>query len=315
MPTPALNTLLDPEFSKVEAKEQIELASPVLREIVNYSTRAFGRFAASTSSDRDVDFAVLALHRHMIEATDGVEVLVSQCCPDAAAPLLRSSFEALLSIRYIVETDDDYRERGLACLVHAIRSRIQMYEMLDPETERGRQYRDDWKTDQMTASWPFEYAEVARRQKANLEKLLQKPHLTPLEEIHRKLKPRRWYGVCGRNANAEQLARHLAAGGRYGILYRVWSKTIHSEDLISMVGTRGKGNPSVRRIRDSGELKQTALFAASFLLDGTRSMMRHFRPEELDGFSEWYSIEVAERYRALAEPPTVGRDLGSEATG
>ena len=41
-----------------------------------------------------------------MEMTDGIEVLISQACVVPAIPLLRSSFEALISMEYILEKEE-----------------------------------------------------------------------------------------------------------------------------------------------------------------------------------------------------------------
>ena len=103
MPSAPLESILYRELSKAQAKEVLAKATPLLQELVNYSTHALARCATSPSGEIDVDLSILALYRHIIEITDAIEVLVSQCCAEASSPLLRSSFEALISIEYILE--------------------------------------------------------------------------------------------------------------------------------------------------------------------------------------------------------------------
>ena len=100
MTTEPLKTLLDRELSKADAKEVISIASPLLQELVNYSTNAFARCATSTTGKENEDLATLLLYLHIIEMIDGVEVLLSQSCAIPAIPLVRSSFEALIRDNY-----------------------------------------------------------------------------------------------------------------------------------------------------------------------------------------------------------------------
>jgi len=55
MPTKQFEPLLYRELRKVEAKEVIEIASPLLQEEVNYATNAFQRCQASSTSAKDED--------------------------------------------------------------------------------------------------------------------------------------------------------------------------------------------------------------------------------------------------------------------
>ena len=99
MPTKELESVLHREISKAIASPIIAIASPLLQELVNYSTWAYMRCATSTSEEY-VDRAPLTLFLHVIEMTDSIEVLITQSCPSPAFPLLRSSFEALLFLEY-----------------------------------------------------------------------------------------------------------------------------------------------------------------------------------------------------------------------
>src|SRR5205085_1346709 len=98
MPTKPLEAALDRDFSRVAAKELIEIASPLLQEIVNFGTNALQRCHISATGGEDEDIAALLLYRQIIEFTDGIEVLVSQACVVPAIPLLRASFEASLAL-------------------------------------------------------------------------------------------------------------------------------------------------------------------------------------------------------------------------
>ncbi|MCA1554180.1 MAG: DUF5677 domain-containing protein [Chloroflexi bacterium] len=76
------------------------------------------------------------LYLHIIEMTDGIEALIAESCPIPAIPLVRSSFEARLSIEYILKAD--YQRRSLAWLLVYAHYRLNGYESLDPSTDRGQ---------------------------------------------------------------------------------------------------------------------------------------------------------------------------------
>jgi hypothetical protein len=141
VPTKPLEPILYRELSEVEAKEFIDIASSLLQELVNYGTNALVRCATSVSGKVDEDIAILALYRHIIEMTDGIEVLVSQSCAIPAIPLSRSSFEASLSMEYILEKDAEYIRRSLAWLVGYVHKRLDMYERFDPSTSKGQEFK------------------------------------------------------------------------------------------------------------------------------------------------------------------------------
>ena len=141
MPTKPLEKLLYRELSKVAAKDVIEIASPLLQELVNFSTNAFARSASSSDGNTDEDLAVLILYLHVIEMTDAVEILVSQSCPAPAQTLLRSSFEATLYLEHILEKESDYVRRSLSWLVGYVHNRLEAYRLFSPSAPPERSIR------------------------------------------------------------------------------------------------------------------------------------------------------------------------------
>ncbi len=139
MPTESLETILYRDLSKVASKDLIEVCSGLLRELVNHATNAYQRCADSSKEEENVDLAVLTLYLHIIEVIDGVEVLISQACATPAIPLVRSAFEALLALEYILERN--YVKRSLSWLAIYAHNRIRSYELLEPATERGKQFQ------------------------------------------------------------------------------------------------------------------------------------------------------------------------------
>jgi len=216
MTTKPLETILYRELSKVEAKDIIEIASPLLQELVNYSTNAYARCATSTSGSEDEDAAILTLYLHIIEMTDGVEVLVSQSCPVPAIPLVRSSFEALLSIKYILEAD--YVRRSLSWLVDYAHKRLTFYyEFMDPSTNRGKAFQKALRAHEYEEmqNLPLPPQIEVQQRIANLQDFLAKPHIQPVEaefqNFKRQYKRRpNWYELFGGPGRSlYELARYL----------------------------------------------------------------------------------------------------------
>lgn len=300
MPTKPLESILYRELSKAEAKDIIEIASPLLQELVNYATNALARCATSTSGKEDEDLAVLALYRHIIEMTDGIEVLISQCCAIPAIPLLRSSFEALLSIEYVLENDQEYARRSLSWLVGYVHKRLDLYERLDTSTAKGKEFKRFFDEDKNIFNVPLPPAVEAQKAKANLQSMLAKPHLQPIEAEFSSYRRRpHWYKLFDGPSDLPALARHLKRRGQYEVLYRYWSRVAHAQDLLSFIARTAKGEPSIGRLRDPSLIKEVASYAASFILGATRLVLGKFRPGE--DLSKWYKREVRERYLTITK--------------
>lgn len=299
MPTKPLQTILWREMSRVGAKDIIEIASPLLQELVNYSTNAFAR-CLDTAGAQLEHLAVLALYLHIIEMTDGVEALISQSCAVPAIPLVRSSFEALLSIEYIFE--NDYDRRSLSWLAHHARSRLEMYEMLDPTSQRGRDFQNRLKIegheDIGRRLLPMEGE--AQKGIANMKTLLAREQFKPIQEEHdrfrRTHRSRRpyWFELWEGPSNLRELARHLGERSYYDIMYRYWSRVSHAQDFSRFLTKMPDGRSGIRGLRDPNAIREVVTFAPSLILSATRQIMARFRPGE--DIRAWYLREVRDSY-------------------
>lgn len=299
MPTKPLETILWREMSIVEARDAIQVVTPLLQELVNYATNALARCADSAPKNPDENSAILALYRNIIEATDGIEVLLSQSCTASSVPLLRTSFEALLAIEYIVEDRSKYIQRSLAWLVSYAHNRLDSIESLDPSTKKGMQAKALFEADPITSlASILPPQDMVQKSETLLRTFLRAPHIQPIEAEYIKTRPKKWCQLFGGPSNLRALAEELNYGGRYQILYRQWSTIAHAEDFFTFIETRN-GTPTIARLRDPRKVAEMAGFAASFLLEATRKILLQLRPGEEASFATWYKQEVQERYRKL----------------
>jgi hypothetical protein len=299
VPTKPLESILYRELSRVQAKEIIEVASSLLQELVNYATNALARCATSATGGIDEDIAILALYRHITEMTDGVEVLISQASPNPAMPLVRSSFEALLSIEYILEEDQYYVHRAIAWLVGYVHQRLDLYERLDVSTAKGKQFRPLFDSGRIASNIRLPPLAEVQKAQANLRSFLSKSHIQPIEAEFRKHKRRpHWYQLFGGPSSLWALSRHLKRGAQYEVLYRYWSRAAHAEDLLTFIDTNAQGEQAIGRLRDPSRIQEVTRFTVGFMLNATRLVLGKFRPGE--DLSRWYKREVRQRYHLIS---------------
>jgi len=305
MPTKQFEPLLYRELRKVGAKEVIEIASPLLQEEVNYATNAFQRCQASSTGAKDEDLPLLVSYLHVIEMTDGIEVLVAQSCPIPAIPLLRSSFEALLTIDYILEAD--YQRRAFTWLVCYVHKRLSQYEMLDHSHPKGKEFLAILAADEVSKYMKLPSFPNLAQAIQNLESLLiNNPNYQIADSEYQSLKSRRkrkpnWYSLFGGPPNLRELARHLSRGAQYDILYRSWSHITHAVDLSRFLTHTNKGSPAFRPLRNPEELKLVSEIASTFILQATKKMLGKFRAGEMASFGRWYAREAQKRHLALTK--------------
>ncbi len=298
MPTKPLDSILDRDLSIAEAQDILLTATPLMRELVNNGTNVFGRCAQSPSGGADVDLAPMALYRHVLEMTDAVEVLTANCCAAPALPIVRSSFEGLLSLDYIFESDADYEKRSLSWLAEYNRSRIAFYMSLLPDSDRGKQFRAAIAKDKSVndlLSFPTEDVQTAID---NLERLMNKDHFRDIQtEFERLGKRVPWHGLFGGPPNTQQLANHVGRDAQYDFLYRVWSRVAHARDFSAFLTPVSKTEAGLARIRNPEPIRDVTVFASTFMLDATRKVLLRFRPEE--AFKDYYLSEVQSLFDEL----------------
>lgn len=300
MKSEPLKSILYRELSKAKNKELIEIASPLLIEIVNFSTNALMRCTTSSINSIDVDVAPMALYRHIIELTDAIQVLIIESCPNPSVLLLRSSFEALLSLEYIFENDSDYEDRSLSWTVNYVKQRLEMYERFDKTTERGKKYCELLKNDMHGFEISDQKSLEAKKEHEKLSAMLSKPHLEKIVSEYSKIRGKpKWYQLFSGPNHFRELAIHLKRGGQYDMLYKQWSRKTHAEDLLPFLASDLEGNPMIGKIRESKQFKIYCNLSASFILNATRIMLNKFRLGEEKYYGKWYLENIQEDYLKL----------------
>lgn len=291
MPTDPHKDILYREFAVVQARDLFPKAAPLLREIINFGTNAFVRCMSVGGSEENVDLAPFALYRHILELTDSIEVMVENGCPAAATPNLRSAFEGLLALEYIMENPTDYRIRSLCWLATYIRRRLRSYRTLLASSSEGKEFLKSIEEDKTIHEFPSLPQEKITAAIANLESLLSKDQFQEIQNafIRYKREPH-WYQLFSGPSNLYELARHLRRPAQYDVLYREWSTSSHAVDFSPFLAPSPSGQSGIRGLRDVASTNHVTTFAATFLLDATRVLIDKFHPGEMWG--NWYMREV-----------------------
>ena len=296
MPTDEYQPLLDRARAVVEAQELIGIAAPVLREVVNHASWAFQRCQAAPihRGGENEDLAPLILYRHLIELADGVEVLLSSSCVDAAVPLVRSTFEASISLRYILAAD--YAQRSLAWTHSYLRSRIRIHERLDRNTPAGAAAGIVFDRDlDLRVGPPTAYDSgppVAR-----LMALLARPSFAPIEAEFQRTKATKrknypdWYELFNGPNNRRELARAVGEEPQYIGFYGEWSSFSHAADASAyLVEGDQPGQAAFLGVRTATRMPIRAFLTVGYLINATRIMLEHFRGGE--DLRRWYFEDV-----------------------
>jgi Family of unknown function (DUF5677) len=246
---------------------------------------------------------VFLLARHAIESLDAVSVLVSKGCSNPCQPLLRSTLEATLGIFYILK--EDTARRAFAYQIAHYHRRLSLYRKMDPATQAGQEFRKYFKDDPLVGSIIDDMSHIdVNRMAANVEALLQKPELQPIEDEWKKAKKKKsdpeWYSLFDGPSNLRELAKHvgLLFPGMYEFLYRYWSNEVHAGSAMNATGKK-MGQQVIRPIRHPEELQQAVNLASSLGVFLCTKLLETFAPEKLDAFRVEYQQTLQPRSRAL----------------
>src|SRR5688572_16108165 len=234
-------------MAKVEARPLIDAAGSVLRELVNYGTRAFARCVRAPDEvargGENEDLAAPVLYLQLLEQIDAMDVLLAESCCNAAVPVIRSAFEASLSLEYVLVDQSSYSQRSLAWTCAYLHDRIQLHDALDRTTKRGAK-RHAAMSQYFEVSLPqYDSTEPI----AGLRSVLARPEFAALEADYAARTDKRgrgpnWFALLGGPRDRRELAQALNREAEYLILYGPWSALAHAVDASRYIATGERAN-------------------------------------------------------------------------
>ncbi len=290
--------VLNRSQAEADARELIAIASPLLRELVNYSTWVCLRCMRTGKSTYE-DMPAHLLYRHVIEMTDGIEVLVSHSCCEPAVPLIRSSLEAFLSLQYLFQ--DDYRTRSLSWLYCDYLEQRRREKQLDTKSSQGAELQRVLNYELKDVRMPTISPELLNY----VRRSIKDPRFASIAEEYERVKKEQngrkppWYQLFGGPANLLELARRVKMEHFHIVEYRQWSAVLHGGNASRYVKTRPDGTLVSHQLRFAENLPLHSLHAGIFIWVATDSMLEKFRPVE-PSHAKW-SAEIKERLLALSK--------------
>lgn len=302
MTTEPLEELLNRNISRTGADRLVKIASPLLQEVINYGTHVFDQCQRRAAGEADEDLPLVLSYLHVLEMADGIDVLLSQSAVHPAKAVLRSMFEAKLSMQYLAEADS--KKRSFAWLVAHTHARLRLYESVSTGTTIGAEMREALMADEAPMRLDALPQDEVSAAIENLTRLLEQPNYREAEEEYQLCRRKRrrdpnWYSLYSGPGDLRALAKHLRQVGYYDFLYRPWSAVTHAQDMTRWITRTGQGAPAFYALRNPSELPRVAHLAISFVLAAFLVMIRKYQPPL--NLKEWYLKEVRKPYWALHE--------------
>jgi len=311
MPTRAPEGLFSPDHYKVQVRPILDLALPLLTEVLAYGLALFGR--CSTRPDgNDENLAILMTYRHLLEMLDSVIIQVTECAPSPAGLQLRSMFDALLTVQFITEDKSKSVQRAYALLYEVQIQRRRFYRSQKSNTEEGRRLREFIADDSFATQWkPYDEPDLDDYIR-EVEEMLEMPIFKATAAEYRRLKKEKsrkpnWYSLYGGPQHVSELAKVLKRGAAYEMLYKEWSERSHSIDAIDRFLTHNTNGAAVRALRDPTEITANIDFAICFSVDAARFLIDYYRPAERSAFDKWVREEIMPNWKRLPHPESQRR--------
>lgn len=287
----------EPEVFKLLAK-----FSEVIEETVNFGSLVFKWCNESLEGKADKEVPLILLFRHVLELLDAVSILIKESSAEPCKLQLRSMFEALLSINYLLEEDQE--ERAYAFLVNHAYKKIKTYKKLDPKTQQGKQFKGilkDTVLHDLDLSDLFDLSKMVDQQKELFRKDGFREAYQELERLRKEgRKNPNWYEFYSGPRDLEQLAIKLNKRDYYEYFYRHWSDYVHAADLIT--GNLGKTETGtyLTSIRQPFEAQSITSIAITMALEVYRNMINHYVPLQITHYRMWYVEDMQKYYKELS---------------
>jgi len=199
MPTESFKPILDRDTAIELAKPIIDLASPILKEAVNYATNVYARCSSSKKGRLYEAYPVLASYVHLIQMADSIEVLISNGCAAPVELLLRSAFEGKLTIEHILEKRSKSKKRAFSWLCKRVIDEIELHERFSPSHPKSKEFKAIYENDQLgkQREFPFlpEVSEVVDRLKNNLKQSEYAEVYSEYQKRRAKTRYPEWYSL------------------------------------------------------------------------------------------------------------------------
>lgn len=298
--------ILDRHLTLVEVKPIVEEICSLLREVINYGTHVLVRCNASKSGAPDEDHATFAIYRHILEMSDGIEILVASCAPASALPLLRSQYEAWVSIKYIIGEPEQYSRRCLSWLVTHWTRRLAAYERFIPGSSSYEAFLESLRKDKYARDIALPAEAQARQAADNVSALLAKPHMAPYKAEYDRVRgkrphPPKWFELFEGPRTLAQLARKVGLAAVHSELYGHWSMVSHVTEFSGYLTPLPDGGSAIRPLRRPQANLEVGTMAISTLCESSQIMLLRHRQGEEESFRNWYVTRIRKRFQALMQ--------------
>lgn len=245
------------------------------------------------ATGKDTHLAASLLLMEYADPIDGVAILARKGSARNCVPIIRTGFELQLNLMYMLQQDDKFESRCLACEFFHWVKQLKVAEKCDPNSQTGKQVRSQIKGELLADSFDHPTRDIAAEIVA-LQNMIAIPRYAAVKAEYEQSKPKHWYAMWGGPGNIERLAAELSRAGHYEVMYRYWSGNAHGESAMKRMD---EGKLEMQPVRCPRGLPSTCLHACSLANEMAAFLTDRFMPQLKE--------ELAARYLANIKPGIV----------
>lgn len=283
--------------------------SNLIDEFVNFGTQIF-KWTIEESKGTDEQMPLLMFFRDMLEKADAISILVRNSSIDPSKVLLRSIFELNLYIGYLLEKNTE--DRAMAFLVLDALRQKQMNINFNKEGPEFKRIRKLLEQDILISDPNFlDNLPSVKHKIELLNSLLNRDEYKRVMKEYERTKKidncnPAWYRLYNGPKTIQALAIYLKLPFLYEILYRRWSGSVHSSDIIhgkiikkeSLPKLNGKVNTEIVQIRLPKDAQEVTSNLLNLLLH-TYIILRNSKiPKRTSEIQKWY-LSVKDQIRQV----------------
>lgn len=292
MPYKEINDLLPREIPS-ELKPILDFFSETIDNAVNFGTNLI-KWDIDKKLVGDEHLAPIMFFRNILELTDGISILIKSSSVDTCHTLQRSLIENVLALKYLLETEKDFKNRSLSYTVWLTHKDLKICEKYDDTTQSGKQLTKELQKDDLVGdTYSIKKTEQFELLKKNSIELLELPIYKSINAEYIRTnginKNPNWYSLFDGPRNIEGLAKYLKMHATYEIYYRYLSGNVHATSVLKkkIVQDKDSNLASIIQIRDYDEVQMVTHNALVFILMAIIEYRKRI-PEKATEFKNWY---------------------------
>ena len=285
-----------------EVQDTLNKFSLGIERAVNFGSNVI-KWDLEATRGKDEKIPPILILRHFVELLDSISILIKSSSIDPNKVILRAMLEVYFGMDYLFEKDTD--ERSMAFLVCHLHKKLKVYKNLDPASTNNKQFLTEIQSDKSFDTLDLSRIPNIKDAILNTEAQLNLPIYQKAEAeyqrlISSKIKNPYWYQFFNGPINLRELAKHLKLSALYEILYRHWSGSTHSTDVIE-----GKILPStvggfdLIQIRYARDAQTITTYALTWSFKVFELFIKNRLPDRHHDYVSWYAT-MREFYLVVA---------------